>query len=93
MNEIRLAWSTPGRIGLSGEPIRHGAWIYADAQARLDLQFSAEVGNQAFGLGTHWIEQREARTFKALHSVQWTPPRRPAVRPPSRHERWLPPGA
>ncbi len=60
MKEIRLAWSILGRTDLFGQPIQHGRWLYADAQAREDLDFSAEVGNEAYGLDTHWVEEREA---------------------------------
>ena len=90
MTEIRLAWSIAGRTDFAGTPIQHGRWVYADAQSRKDLGFSAEIGNQAFGAGTHWIEQREPQSFVATHGLRWLPPRRAATRVASRSAPWSP---
>ncbi|MDB5895930.1 MAG: hypothetical protein JWQ88_3461 [Rhodoferax sp.] len=89
MTEIRLAWSLGGRTDFSGAPLQNGQWVYADAQARKDLAFSADIGNQAFGAGTHWIEQRNAPAFAATHGPRWSPPHCASAGQPSRHAAWL----
>ena len=60
MKEIRVGW----RLGLhsdeAGEPIDGGLWTADSPAVRHDLLLIVERGNQDFGAGTHWLEEREA---------------------------------
>jgi hypothetical protein len=60
MKEIRLCWSVDGRKNQAGEPIDGGLWHPDTPEARRDLEFVAQAGNEAYGMDTHWIEVREA---------------------------------
>lgn len=60
MKEIRLCWSVEGRKNQAGEPIDGGLWHPDTPEARRDLELVAQAGNEAYGMGTHWIEVREA---------------------------------
>lgn len=60
MMEIRLAWSIVGRTDPTGRPIQAGLWQPDNAENRRTLQVIADSGNEAYGPGTHWIEEREA---------------------------------
>lgn len=60
MKEIRLAWNVVGRENQIGEPIMAGVWHPDTPENRRDLEIMAEAGNDAYGPGSHWIEEREA---------------------------------
>lgn len=61
MKEIRLGWS------LEVSHLKHqiqaaASWKPDTAALRRDLEIMAEVGNEVFGEGTHWIEERTVPT-------------------------------
>jgi hypothetical protein len=60
MNEIRLAWNIVGRENLVNEPIQAGLWSPDTPRNREELTIIMELGNEAYGPNTHWIDQREA---------------------------------
>ena len=60
MKEIRLCWSIIGRESLVGEPIQGGLWHPETDETRHDLEIVRDCGNEQYGDGTHWIEEREA---------------------------------
>lgn len=60
MTEIRLAWSVVGREDLTGRPIQAGLWQPDNEENRRTLQIIVDSGNETYGPGTHWIEEREA---------------------------------
>lgn len=60
MREIRLAWSVVGRESIAGEEIYGGLWTPKTEQTVHDLEIVRDSGNEAYGPGTHWIEEREA---------------------------------
>lgn len=57
--QIRVCWSIIGRTGTDGLPNNGGIWHPDTPEFRRDLQIVAESGNEAYGPGTHWIEERE----------------------------------
>ena len=58
--EIRVRWSIIGRKNLQGKPINAGLWFPDSPTFRHDLQVIVEAGNDTYGKGSHWIEEREA---------------------------------
>lgn len=60
MAEIRVAWSLIGRTDPTGRPIQAGLWHPDNNENRRTLQAVVDAGNETYGLGTHWIEEREA---------------------------------
>jgi len=60
MKEIRLAWSILGRTNHVREPTQNGLWMWATEENHQELRVIADVGNEVYGEGTHWIEEREA---------------------------------
>ncbi|MDP9892617.1 hypothetical protein J2W32_000938 [Variovorax boronicumulans] len=61
MKEIRLGWS------LEVSHLKHqiqaaASWKPETPALRRDLEIMAEVGNEVFGEGTHWIEERMGPT-------------------------------
>ena len=60
MREIRLCWSIEGRENIVNEPIQGGLWMPMNEENANALQIICEEGNNAYGDGTHWIEEREA---------------------------------
>lgn len=60
MIEIRLCWSIVGRTNLVGEPIQGGIWYPDSPDVRRDYEIVRDEGNEQYGYGTHWIEEREA---------------------------------
>jgi hypothetical protein len=59
MREIRLRWSK-GQTGENGEPRDGGLWHPDTPENRETLEKVMDAGNETYGLGTHWIEEREA---------------------------------
>ncbi|ROR24506.1 hypothetical protein EC845_0531 [Comamonas sp. BIGb0124] len=59
MREIRLAWSTEvqERLHMAWP---HTLWFPDTPTTRAGLERARDTGLSAFGLGTHWIEEREA---------------------------------
>ena len=57
--QIRVCWSIVGRMDMNGVPINGGVWHPGTPEFRRDLTIIAESGNEAYGPGTHWIEERE----------------------------------
>lgn len=60
MHEIRLCWNVVGRMNIIDEPIQAGLWMPDTAENRHDLEVIAESGNEVYGDGSHWIEERQA---------------------------------
>jgi len=60
MTEIRLAWSIQDRKDLTGRPVDGGLWHPDTPANREAITITMEAGNEAYGDGTHWIEEREA---------------------------------
>lgn len=60
MTEIRVCWSIEGREDLTGRPIQGGLWSPDTPENRRDYEIIVEAGNNAYGPGTHWLEEREA---------------------------------
>jgi hypothetical protein len=60
MKEIRLCWSVAGRTNQDGEPIQGGLWHPITDENMRDLEIVRAVGDEVYGEGTHWIEEREA---------------------------------
>jgi hypothetical protein len=60
MKEIRLCWSVIGRENIVGEEIQNGLWHPDTPDVRRDLELIRDAGNETYGPGTHWIEEREA---------------------------------
>lgn len=58
--ELRIAWSAPIRFDQGGRPIFVGTWIPDNSENRYVLEMIVEAGIEAYGLGTHWIQQRDA---------------------------------
>lgn len=58
--EILLGWSVVGRRNSANKPIQAGLWQPDTSENRKALNIIAESGNEAYGPGTHWIEEREA---------------------------------
>lgn len=57
--QIRLAWSIEGRKNSERKPIDGGLWFPDTQKFRRDLQIVADAGNEVYGPGTHWIEQKQ----------------------------------
>lgn len=60
MKEIRVAWSVVGRKSIANEEIQAGLWHPKTEQTMHDMEIVRDSGNEAYGPGTHWIEEREA---------------------------------
>lgn len=58
--EIRLGWSVVGRHNSDNKSIQAGLWQPDTSENRKALNIIAKSGNEAYGPGTHWIEEREA---------------------------------
>ena len=59
MQEIRLRWSEGFREE-DGSPKDGGLWHPDTPENRETLELLMESGNETYGPGTHWIEEREA---------------------------------
>ncbi len=57
--QIRVCRSIVGRTGMDGLPKNGGVWHPDTPEFRGDLQIVVESGNEAYGPGTHWIEERD----------------------------------
>lgn len=60
MIEIRLRWNVVGRTNLADELIGGGTWCPDIPENRKDLEIIMQSGNEVYGEGSHWIEEREA---------------------------------
>jgi len=60
VTEIRVRWNIVGRVNLIGEEILGGVWALDTPENRKDYEIIVEVGNDVYGPGTHWLEEREA---------------------------------
>ena len=59
MKEIRLCWAE--HVVHHEDRVKDGGlWNPATEEARRDLQIVAEVGNEIYGAGSHWVDEREA---------------------------------
>jgi hypothetical protein len=59
MQEIRLRWSKGFRKD-DGSPNDGGVWHPDTPENRKTLELVMESGNETYGPGTHWLEEREA---------------------------------
>ncbi|MPM31406.1 hypothetical protein SDC9_77961 [bioreactor metagenome] len=57
--EIRAAWSIAERTDPTGRLIYAGFWLPDTRANRSALGAVIETGNDVYGVGTHWIEERE----------------------------------
>ena len=64
MQEVRLRWSKGIQKDPASSPFEHtpgaGLWFPDTPDNRLDLETIRDCGNDSFGEGTHWIEERQA---------------------------------
>jgi hypothetical protein len=60
LTEIRLGWNVVGRRARANQPIQGGLWQPDTTENRKALTIIAESGNEAYGPGTHWVEERTA---------------------------------
>lgn len=60
LTEIRLGWNVVGRRDRSNQPIQGGLWQPDTPENRKALTIISESGNEAYGPGSHWIEERTA---------------------------------
>lgn len=58
--EIRMGWSVVGRRNAANKPIQAGLWQPDTPKNRKELAIIVDAGNEAYGPGTHWIEERAA---------------------------------
>lgn len=58
--QIRVAWNVIGRKNSSGKPIMAGKWHPDTPAFRKDLRIIVESGIEAYGVGSHWIEERKS---------------------------------
>lgn len=58
--QIRLAWNVIGRKNSKGKPINAGAWHPDTPKFRAELRIIMEAGIEAYGPGSHWVEERKA---------------------------------
>ncbi|PNG52842.1 MULTISPECIES: hypothetical protein [unclassified Variovorax] len=66
MKEIRLRWSKDiatddEQLTVEGVPAHHGGglWRPDTPENRQALEQAMKAGNETYGSGTHWIEERE----------------------------------
>jgi hypothetical protein len=59
MKEIRLCWATHV-VHHEAQAKDGGLWTPATEEVRRDYQVIADVGNEVYGAGSHWIQEREA---------------------------------
>ncbi|MDP9877300.1 hypothetical protein J2W25_001607 [Variovorax boronicumulans] len=59
MKQIRLCW-TSHVSHLKHEIQNTAEWTFATPYLRQDYEIMARAGNEIFGAGTHWIEERDA---------------------------------
>ncbi len=57
MMEIRLARSDTVKDA-DGDPLKCGVWMMDTFKQRIHLETLATLGNERFGSGTHWVEER-----------------------------------
>lgn len=64
MQEIRLRWSKGIQKDPASSPFEHaqgaGLWFPDTAFNRDELEVFKDCGLNAFGKGSHWIEERKA---------------------------------
>lgn len=59
MKEIRLCWAE--HVVHHEDRVKDGGlWTPATEEACRDFQIVAETGNEIYGPGSHWVEEREA---------------------------------
>ncbi len=59
MKEIRVCWAAHV-VHHDDEVRKGGLWTPATPEFRRDMETIVEVGNEVYGAGTHWIEERQA---------------------------------
>jgi hypothetical protein len=59
MRQIRLC-RTANVCHLTHEIRQTAEWAFAAPSLRQDYEIMARTGNEVFGAGTHWIEERKA---------------------------------
>ncbi len=63
MREIRLCWTAIRTVHIDGAIVECGSW-YADTEAsRKELSEILDAGNQVWGEGSHWLQERELETL------------------------------
>ena len=60
MNEIRVRWIFGLHENDAGMPTDGGTWFPDNESNRRDLEIIVEAGNESYGPGTHWLEERQA---------------------------------
>jgi hypothetical protein len=59
MMEIRVRWSR-AQFDEDGEPVTGGLWIPDNPINRELAERMVRAGDEVYGEGTHWLEEREA---------------------------------
>lgn len=60
MKEIRVRWHRGLHEDEQGNALDGGLWFPDTPENRTDLQIIVEAGCAVGGVGSHWIEEREA---------------------------------
>ncbi len=66
MREIRLCWVSTINSGPFREPLEFGVWCPDDETSRSEIEHIVDTGNQVWGEGSHWIQERELSTLQGL---------------------------
>ncbi|WP_213957960.1 MULTISPECIES: hypothetical protein [unclassified Variovorax] len=59
MMEIRVRWSR-AQFDEDGQPVTSGLWIPDNPINRELAERMVRAGDEVYGEGTHWLEEREA---------------------------------
>ncbi len=60
LTEIRLGWNVVGRRNATNKPIQAGLWQPDTPENRKALTIITDSSNEAYGPGSHWVEERTA---------------------------------
>ena len=59
MREIRLCWTAIRTTRIDGEIVECGSWCPDTEASRKELAEILDAGNQVWGQGSHWLQERE----------------------------------
>ena len=63
MREIRLCWTAIRTTRIDGEIVECGTWCADTESSRKELSEILEAGNQVWGAGPHWLQERVLETL------------------------------
>jgi hypothetical protein len=66
MRDIRLRWVSIREMTIDSQPVESGPWCSDTVASRHELGAILEVGQQEWGEGSHWIEERESDPLKPV---------------------------